>query len=149
MPVGCAVMNTAVPSTRVGGLAATAAANSSSGNARAVSRSATSRRPVFQVVINVKMSAAITSGSQPPCRILNALPATYDTSMVTNTRTNAATTGTDHRHRMRPTTGSSVPVINIVSATAMPYAAASAAEDLNPITMSTQLMARNQFTCGT
>ena len=41
---------------------------SSSGNARAVRRSATSFLPVFHVVISVKSRAPITSGSQPPCR---------------------------------------------------------------------------------
>ena len=40
--------------------------NSSSGSARAVSRSATSRRPVFHVVISVKITTPMNSGSQPP-----------------------------------------------------------------------------------
>jgi hypothetical protein len=39
--------------------------------------------------------------------------------------------------------------MSMVSATAIPYAAASAAEDWNPMTISTQLTARNQLTCGT
>ena len=55
---------------------------SSSGNARAVSRSATNVLPVFHVVINVKSSAPITSGSQPPWRIFNRFAPKSDRSIA-------------------------------------------------------------------
>src|SRR5687768_10633633 len=72
VPVGCAVMNTAVPCTRTGCVASTVATNSLSGSARAAKRSATSRRPVLHVVMNVKRIVATASVTHPPCSSFKA-----------------------------------------------------------------------------
>ena len=114
-------MNTAVPGTRTGGVATITGMKSSSGIARAVSRSATIRRPVFHVVISVKMNAPISSGNQPPCSDLQQVGA--EERQVDGQE--------DGRHaRPRPasasasarsaTTYSSSAVITIVIVTAMP-----------------------------
>ena len=66
-------MKTAVPGTRIGGVGVTAAMKSSSGTARAVIRSAMIRRPVFHVVISVKMNVPTMSGNQPPWTIFSRL----------------------------------------------------------------------------
>ncbi len=75
-------MKTAVPGTRVGGVAAIAETKSSSGNARAVSRSATRRRPVFHVVIAVKSSSAMNRLTQPPCGSFSRLAPKKETSIA-------------------------------------------------------------------
>ena len=101
--------------------------NSSIGTARAVRRSATSRRPVFHVVISVNSSPPINSGNQPPCSIFNSVGA--EKCEVDGEK--------DSGHRSMPpaaasasarvaTTCRSIAVMIIVMVTAMPYAAASA-----------------------
>ena len=94
--MGCAVMNTAVPGTRTGFAADTMARNSSSGIARAVRRSATSRRPVFHVVMSVNSSAATASVTQPPCITFNAFAPKNARSISRNTDT------TPSAERLRP-----------------------------------------------
>ena len=142
-------MNTAVPETRVGGSDETAAMKSSSGNARAVMRSATSFLPVFHVVIIVKSSAPITRGSQPPCRIFTRLAPKSEISTARKISATPITAGFGHFHRSMATTDSNSVVMTIVPVTAIPYAAARALDDWKPMVMSTVQMARNQFTCGT
>src|SRR5262245_11777207 len=142
-------MNTAVPETRVGGIDETADMKSSSGNARAVMRSATSFRPVFHVVINVKSSAPITSGSQPPCRTFTRFAPKSEMSTARKTTATQMTTHLGHFHRSTATTESNIVVMTIVPVTAMPYAAANALDDRKPTVISTVQIARNQFTCGT
>ena len=103
------------------GLAATAAMNSSSGTARAVRRSATSRRPVFHVVISVNSTPPITSGSQPPCDDLQQVGAE---ERQVDGQEDAGDGERDRRaasfQRSVVTTCSSSAVITIVSVTAMP-----------------------------
>ncbi len=120
MPVGCAVMKTAVPGTRTGCAADTMAMNSSSGIARAVSRSATNRRPVFHVVINVNSAAATASVTQPPCITFSALAPKNETSMIRNTATTPIANAFRQCHTSVITTYSSMTVMIIVSVTAMP-----------------------------
>ena len=117
-------------------MAATLAMNSSSGSARAVSRSATSRRPVFHVVISVKMHAA-DDQRQPAAvqRSSTALAPRNARSIDRNTAVTPSATAIGHFHRSVMTTCSSSAVMTIVSVTAMPYAAASARDERKPITI--------------
>src|SRR5688572_4638845 len=107
-------MNTDVPVTRVGLVAATLAMKSFTGIARAVSRSATSRRPVFHVVIKVKTSAATPSGSQPPRVTLSRLAPISATSISRNVVVMAAARSGGHFQRSVITTCSSIAVMTIV-----------------------------------
>ena len=88
--------------------------------ARAVSRSATSRRPVFHVVISVKTSAATPSGSQPPRTTFRRLAPISATSITRNVVVMATATSGGHFQRSVITTCSSMAVITIVIVTAMP-----------------------------
>ena len=63
---GSAVRNTAVPSTRTGGLTNTASRKLPRSMASARSFSLSSRRPSFQVIIRVKIRPPIRSGNHPP-----------------------------------------------------------------------------------
>ena len=62
-------MNTEVPETRCS-VPAADLMKTGSGSALSSSRSRNSRRPVAQVVSTVKITAAATSGNQPPSGIL-------------------------------------------------------------------------------
>src|SRR6187200_3794252 len=119
-------MKIAVPETRVGGVDDTAAMKSSSGNARAVMRSATSFLPVFHVVINVKRSAPITRGSQPPWSTFTRLAPKSDRSTARKITATQITAGLGHFQRSMATTDSNTVVMTIVPETAIPYAAARA-----------------------
>ena len=70
-----AVKNTAVPSTRAGGLTKTASRKLFRSMASARSFSLSRRRPSFQVSMRVKISAPITKGNQPPSNSFNRLDA--------------------------------------------------------------------------
>jgi hypothetical protein len=142
-------MNTAVPETRAGRVATTRARKSSIGSARAVRRAATMRRPVFHVVMSVNSSEPITSGSHPPWVIFSAFAPKNARSMNRKMPVTTAATAGCQPHRSVATTWSSAAVMTIVSVTAMPYAAASAVDEPNPMTMTIVLTMRAQLTCGT
>ena len=88
--------------------------------ARAVSRSATRRRPVFQVVISVKRPSATASVTHPPWKIFSALAPKNARSITRNNAMTATAAGFGHCHRSVMTTYSNSTVITIVSVTAMP-----------------------------
>ena len=67
--------NTAVPVTRTGGLMKTASRKLSRSMASSRRRLLISLRPCFQVIISVNITPPMTSGNQPPSRILVALAA--------------------------------------------------------------------------
>ena len=113
-------MNTAVPGTRTGFSVLTMARNASSVIARAVSRSATSRRPVFHVVINVKSTSATASVHPAALHQLEGVGAEERQIDVRKNTSAATATGLGQRQRSVSTTYSSSTVITIVSATAMP-----------------------------
>ena len=70
-----AVRNTAVPSTRAGGLTNTASRKLGKSMASARSFSLSKRRPSFHVSISVKMAPPMASGNQPPSNSLSRLDA--------------------------------------------------------------------------
>src|SRR5688500_13454263 len=137
VPVGCAVMNTAVPCTRTGCVASTVATNSLSGSARAAKRSATSRRPVLHVVMNVKRIVATASVTHPPCSSFKAFAPKNARSIVRKRSMTASAACLGQRQRSIITMYNSNTVMTIVSVTAIPYADATAPDDPKPITMST------------
>src|SRR5215204_5634728 len=65
-------MKTAVPGTRGGLLLATESRNMSIGNDALFKSLRTIDRPVYHVVISVKIAIARIIGTQPPCVIFNA-----------------------------------------------------------------------------
>ena len=79
---GCAVRNTAVPSTRAGGLTKTDSRKDF--RSMEVSRSdwLSSSRPSFQVVISMKMAPPMRMGNQPPSTSLSMFEAKKVTSMA-------------------------------------------------------------------
>ena len=113
-------MKTAVPGTRIGSWATVAATNCSRGRARAVSRSATRRRPVFHVVIIVKSTVPMTSGSHPPWATFNRFAPRNARSIDRNTPVTSSAAPSGHFQRSVAITCSSTAVITIVSVTAMP-----------------------------
>ena len=82
---GSAVRNTAVPSTRVGGLTNTDSRKLRSSIASARRRALSSARPSFQVSISVKIRPPISSGNQPPSNSLSRLEAKNAKSTTKNT----------------------------------------------------------------
>ena len=115
-----AVRNTAVPGTRCGGWIAIDARNGSIGIAPGRRRSNRISRPRRQVEITVNTPAAMTSGNQPPWRILTEFAAKYARS--TNSRTPQMTQAGAWPHfQMRVITKNSrIVSIAIVPVTAMP-----------------------------
>ncbi len=99
----------------------TMAMNSSSGIARAVSRSATSRRPVFHVVISVNSATATTSVHPAALHDLQRVGAEErDVDGQEHRHRRAIADGFGQCHRSVITTYSSSTVMIIVSVTAMP-----------------------------
>ena len=74
------------------------------GTARAVSRSATRRRPVFHVVMSVKSSSATASVTQPPCISFRALAPKNARSIVRKNTKIVSAAGFGHRQRSVITT---------------------------------------------
>ena len=80
-----AVRNTAVPSTRTGGLTNTASKKLGRSMASAISFWFIRRRPSFQVAMMVYRPTAMAKGNQPPWAILSELEAKNAASMTKNT----------------------------------------------------------------
>ena len=78
------------------------------------------RRPVFHVVISVKMPAPINKGSHPPWNTFRRLAPKKVRSMVRKTPVTQNTTGFGQCQRSRAMTCRSTAVITIVIVTAMP-----------------------------
>jgi hypothetical protein len=142
-------MNTAVPGTRRGLDASTAWKKSASGVARAARRVPRILRPVFHVVINVNSSAAIASGSHPPCAILSTFAPKKARSIERNTPVTSRASGNGQRHRSVKMTWRSNAVITMVNVTAIPYAAARPADEPKPMTMASVPAINAQLTWGT
>ena len=82
---GSAVKNTAVPSTRAGGLTNTASKKLVKSMASIRIFSLSSRRPSFQVIMKVNTTPPITSGNQPPANSFMRLDAKNAKSTIKKT----------------------------------------------------------------
>src|SRR5688500_3045270 len=91
---------------------------------------------------------ATTSGSQPPWVIFSPFAARKARSTSRKTPASAPALAGDHFQILRAAIQNKIDVAVIVSAMAMPYAAASALEDLKIATSRMQEIANNQFTKG-
>src|SRR5262245_5988021 len=113
-------MKIAVPGTRCGGASATSARKKSQGSELAAILFASSRRPLFHVVIRMNTAAATTSGNQPPLGILSRLADQKDTSTARKKPHTRSADAMPHFHRSRATTNRSTVVTTIVVVTATP-----------------------------
>ena len=141
-------MYTAVPGTRCGGLFLTSRMKSSMGSVRDCRRLPRIWRPFFHVVITANITAAITSGNQPPCGILTMLAPQNARSTTRNAAESSPTRSRLHFQRERATNAKRIVVNTMSVVTATPYAAASRLDDWKPTTRLMHAIISAQFTAG-
>ena len=113
-------MNTAVPSTRVGGATSMLWMNIARGSASAESLSISNARPRFHVVSSVNTTAPTASGNQPPSGILIEFDARKPRSMSVSGTAIASAIHRFQFHNRRITMKIKIESISIASVTAMP-----------------------------
>src|SRR5690606_18399335 len=105
--------------------------------------------PRCHVDMRLNITAATTSGSQPPCSSLVEAAAKNAESIVSSSTLSTTTTHGGQPHRFQAHSEASIVVISMSSDTAMPYAPASALEDRKPTTRITVETNSSALTTGT
>jgi hypothetical protein len=112
--------NTAVPGTRVTPEGSISARKSSMGTSPRRMRSASSRRPVRQVVMKMMIAMATMIGNQPPSGIFATLAAKKDRSMTSSGTVTTSTRHSGHFQVLRANAAIRMVVTPMVPVTAMP-----------------------------